>query len=223
MADLAPLTGQYSGMINSMTSMFMYIGIIILIVAVGVTAYFLVGRLFRYKVAVDIYSKRGDRFKLIKDRGGILKHPKGELFKLLKSKAIIPVPDYKYFTFGNKGKTHLTLIQASSNEFYPADVRVNLSPNPGAYIGLTPLQKDMIAWNVYAKEMLRSRFDVRDFLQKYGQYIGLAVIAGLIIVVVSMSFQNIGQLQSQFGVIAERLSNVADKLAPAASGGAPAW
>ena len=83
----------------------------------------------------------------------------------------------------------------------------------------------MLAWNVYAKDQMRKKFDYQTFLQQYGQMIGLGIIAGLIIVTVYMSYSHMSEISAQLGPIANALSSVAQSITNSAggSGGTAPW
>ncbi len=216
------LTGQMSGMGGTLMTTVMYIIILVIVIVVGFFMYFTIATNKKFNVNVDIYSKRGDEYKLFRDRGAIVSVREVEALKLKKFKKYMPVPEFRYFIQGTKGKSHLNLIQMSTNEFFPAKVNI-ATGNPSAVLGLTPVEKGMYVWADYARELTKKQFDIRTFLEKYGAYMGLAGVALLFIIVVWLSFQNLADLTTQMGAISDKFVQIADKLTPATGGETTPW
>lgn len=215
--DIPYFSGSGVG-INLVMQIVMWLGIIALIV-VSVLAIWLIGfKFIRYKIRVNVYRKIGDTFKKIVDRGGVLKYKHGSFFKLLKMRQVMPVPDYSYFVVGNKGKTELNLIQVGTDEFYPAKFKINTKGNPEYSLGLNPQQKDMLAWNFYAKELLRSKFDIKGIWEKYGSVISMAFVGAIVLIILGMAFKNWEGVASAFAQASKDLAAAARSLEPAAQG-----
>jgi len=204
-----------------------YLGLAALGVVCAVAIYIIGFKLIKYKIKVNIYRKIGDNFKKIIDKGGILKYKQGHFFKLLKLRQVMPVPDYDYFVIGNKGKTELNLVQVGTDEFYPAKFKINTKGNPEYNLGLEPQQKDMLAWNFYAKELLRSKFDIKGIWDKYGSVISMAFVGVIVLIILGMAFRNWETVASAFAEASRELAAAARSLEPAVkeagilSGGAP--
>jgi hypothetical protein len=126
----------------------------------------------------------------------------------------MPVPDYDYFVVGSKGKTELNLIQVGTDEFYPAKFKINTTANPGYELGLNPQQKDMLAWNFYAKELLRAKFDIKKLWEKYGNIISMGFMAVIVLIILGMAFKNWETVASAFAKASEQLAHAAKSMEP---------
>lgn len=216
------LTGSLPGMGGTIMTTVMYIVVLVIVLILGFFMYFMIANNKKFNINVDVYSKRGDEYKLFRDRGAIVNVREVEALKLKKFKKYMPVPEFKFFIQGIKGRSHLNLIQMSTSEFFPAKVNIGVG-NPSACLGLTPVERGMYVWADYARELTKKQFDIRTFLEKYGAYMGLAGVALLFIIVVWLSFQNLADLTAQMGSISDKFVGIADKLAPAASEGGAPW
>lgn len=212
------LTGQMSGMGGTLMTTVMYVVILVVVAILGFFLYFTVSNNKKFNINIDVYSKRGEEWKLFRDRGAIVSVREVEALKLKKFKKYMPVPEFKYFIQGIKGKSHLNLIQMSTSEFFPAKVNI-ATGNPSAVLGLTPVERGMYVWADYARELTKKQYDIRSFLEKYGAAMGFAGVALIFIIVVWLSFNNLADLTTQMGGISDKFVEIANTLTIKPTGG----
>lgn len=142
----------------------------------------------KYDFPVTIFSIRRDGTLVVTSDLGALKRKKGEECFILKNKkAYLPPPPLDFGTLSEKGGTHFYVIQTGVNEFRYAIPEIK---NPEKIL-LSPDQRDIMAWNVYAQELMREMFDIRSWLKKMAPMLVVALAVVAVIVIMAIISKNL--------------------------------
>ena len=202
------MSSQVSGMVPAIVNMFIYGGIIAVLIVVAVMFY-LYGGIFDYKIGVTIHTIVGDTTDERRDKGAIVHKGLLKAFKFQKTKPRIqPMPNNKYFY--RKGKKLWIDYISHNGNLFPVIKKPIVIGNPEGVLELVGERyKQLIPWNLYVKSQIDKTFDIRALWDKYGQIISLAVLGGIMIIMLSIFFKN-GQANTD--AILKGMNAIADRI-----------
>lgn len=185
---MVDITGALGGIGPQVWNMIIMAGI--LIAAFGAVLIFLLffTKRLKYDIPITIFSIRRDGTLVVTSDLGALQRKKGEECMVLKKKkAYLPPPPLDFGTLTEKGATHFYIVQTGVNEFRYAIPNVE---NPEKIL-LSPDQRDILAWNIYAQELMRDMFDMKAWLKKMAPYMIMALAVGAVIVIMAIISKNL--------------------------------
>lgn len=173
----------------------------------------------KYDIPITIFSIRRDGSMVVTSDLGALQRKRGEECLILKKKkAYLPPPPLDYGTLTETGATHFYVIQTGVSEFRYAVPNIK---NVNEII-MSPDQRDILAWNVYAQDLMRDMFDMKAWLKKMAPYAILALSVGAVIVVMAIISKNLSAAIELGNLVVNKASALgASTITNGGSGGAP--
>ena len=185
-------TDTLAGMAGTIASTLLYAA---LAVGGSIGAYFIY-RFYQFKYEAHIYTKRAEgQSALVIDRGGFFKLAGDAwIFRLRKNRlAKIQPPANKFiWRVGKKNVIHLRNL--GENQYIPFNPSFNEAKEE-EYLQTVNYDENL-SWYLSVVDLIRARFDWKTFMEKYGQYIVIFGLLVLVIVVVYLTYDFVGQ---QFG------------------------
>ena len=181
---------------------------IILIAAIGGLVW-VVMRYSKYDTKVITLSMRKEgSFKVITDRGAYIKNKDGsQKFRLLRDRAIIAPPPYKFLHPAGKGN-YLFLSKVNDSDYIPLDADVILKDKTGKLL-LKTLDADVKFWLVQSLKQVTEKFRRETFIEKYGNYIIWALGIVAILLMLYLIFDGFGNVIAPLNRIASNLGKTA--------------
>lgn len=170
-----------------------------------VLGFLLIRNLMSYKIPINIWTRIGSGAVFEQDKGKILynketKRPEGLKFR--RKKVIEEYPSSDYFHPNDKGRPILNAVIADNKvSFFRIE---ELMPKSGDI--KTKWTQNDLHGTFYAVRRNAEKFEVGDFLSKYGVLIGTGLLTIVVLIFMIVVFQKMDSLGHTFAGIA---SNVA--------------
>lgn len=204
MPDILAGLGNFSmaGAIDIIVKVGVALGIIAVIAIAGY--FWLQNRKFNINVMIRSVRRGGP--KIIIDRGAIVSAQGVEAFRLKKLGKVLPLPNFDIFETGIKGESYVQLFQNGEKELYFLKPFINLKDKT---FELEPQERNMLAWYVHAKNLIKETLSLESFFAKYGSHIITIILIMGVVIVISVLLRQLEPIVNGLAGVSKSLTEVA--------------